>query len=166
MHQRLIDDCKLVAALSLDDHSTSSNMVEEMSATSNNKSNVCDNNVGGGVVVQRDGAADECDENGDAGEEVEDEEGDDAEEETADEPEVNEQPPQPHIDPRPLHLMKLKLIEQNIMLPSELELKYKSVRKQSSAEMDAILIEAISPPPGAPPKSENPARLRRYHRLN
>lgn len=131
---------------SLDDHSTSSNIVEETSggtSTHNRSSNVCDSNVN----------------NGDGDEEAEEEEENDY-----DDPENEEE----ESDQEPLRrqMMKLNLIEHNIMLPSELELKYKKVKNQNNAEMDAILIEAISPPPGAPPKSENPARLRRYHRLN
>lgn len=130
---------------SLDDHSTSSNIVEETSggtSTHNRSSNVCDSNVNNG-----DGEPEENDYD----------DPDDDDEEAAEE-----------SDQEPLRrqMMKLNLIEHNIMLPSELELKYKKVKNQNNAEMDAILIEAISPPPGAPPKSENPARLRRYHRLN
>lgn len=133
---------------SLDDHSTSSNIVEETSggtSTHNRSSNVCDSNVN----------------NGDGDEEEEEEEND------YDDPD-NEEEEVEESDQEPLRrqMMKLNLIEHNIMLPSELELKYKKVKNQNNAEMDAILIEAISPPPGAPPKSENPARLRRYHRLN
>lgn len=139
---------------SLDDHSTSSNIVEETSggtSTHNRSSNVCDSNVNNG--------------DGDEEEEEEEEENDYDDPDNGDgEEDVEEASDQEQALRR--QMMKLNLIEHNIMLPSELELKYKKVKNQNNAEMDAILIEAISPPPGAPPKSENPARLRRYHRLN
>lgn len=145
----LDEKAAILAAMSLEDQNSS--MVEETSATSatHNKSNVCDNNVGGGGDDDDEDEEDEDDEGDDGDDDEEPEEGEEAEESVE----------------RPLHLRNLKLIEQNIMLPSELELKYKNVRRQNE-DMDAIFIEAISPPPGAPPKSENPARLRRYHRLN
>lgn len=119
---------------SLDDHSTSSNLVEETSggtSTHNRSSNV---------------------------------NGEENDENDYENPEDEEEAEESDQEPIQRQMMKLNLIEHNIMLPSELELKYKKVK--NNAEMDAILIEAISPPPGAPPKSENPARLRRYHRLN
>lgn len=129
----------------------SSSIVDETSrsaasAATHNKSK-CDSNV----------CDDEADDDDDDEEDEEDDEGDDEDADEGEEAVERE---------RPMHLRNLKLIEQNIMLPSELELKYKNVRRQNDADMDAIFIEAISPPPGAPPKSENPARLRRYHRLN
>ncbi|XP_063706592.1 tau-tubulin kinase homolog Asator isoform X2 [Culicoides brevitarsis] len=138
---------------SLDDHSTSSNIVEETSggtSTHNRSSNVCDSNVNNG--------------DGEDGEEEEDDEENDYDDPDNGEEDGEEESDQEQALRR--QMMKLNLIEHNIMLPSELELKYKKVKNQNNAEMDAILIEAISPPPGAPPKSENPARLRRYHRLN
>lgn len=147
-YHRNISDEKYLAGVpinSLDDHSTSSNIVEETSggttSTHNRSSNVCDSNV---INVNEN-------------------EGDDDENDYDDPDEGSEEDDQ---EPLRRQMMKLNLIEHNIMLPSELELKYKKVKNQNNAEMDAILIEAISPPPGAPPKSENPARLRRYHRLN
>lgn len=146
--RQLLDD-KLVPLpiSSLDDHSTSSNLVEETSGgtSTHNRSNVCDSNVNGGDNENED-------------DDEEDEDDDDEDEEEEGENDIDE--------PISRRMMKLNLIEHNIMLPSELELKYKSVRNKSGNDMDPILIEAISPPPGAPPKSENPARLRRYHRLN
>uniref|UniRef100_A0A336LRB2 CSON001817 protein n=1 Tax=Culicoides sonorensis TaxID=179676 RepID=A0A336LRB2_CULSO len=154
-HRNVSDEKYLVGGIpanSLDDHSTSSNIVEETSggtSTHNRSSNVCDNsnvNNGGG------------DDNENDYDDPDDEEEEDEEEEEEEEESENDQIRR--------QMMKLNLIEHNIMLPSELELKYKKVKNQNNAEMDAILIEAISPPPGAPPKSENPARLRRYHRLN